>query len=282
MRALADYVMRGRTQAALVAAFTIGSVLLAWIGAAVVALVTLRKGSSEGSQVLLWALIPALVLAMWGDTGPVTTLIGVALAAMVLRNSASWSFALVAATASGLITGFLLLSLGHGYLEEILGLFTEVIEQINSQAVEQGQGPIGVPSAAVIAGLLGLSNAFTVVMCLILGRWWQSMLYNPGGFKLEFHQLRLPPMLTILLITVGLLLAAMGPDYVLWASIPAVPLAFAGLGLVHGLVAKRKQKGNVLVFFYIALFLLHPLKALLIVAAVIDSWVNFRARIAAR
>jgi len=282
MRALANYIMQGRLQAVLIAAFTTGSVLLAWVGAAAVALVTLRKGSSEGSQVLFWALLPALVLAVWGDTGPVTTLIGVTLAAMVLRNSSSWPLALVAATVSGLVTGFLLVTLGQGYLEEILNLFTAFIEQVNSQSAEQGQAPIGVPGTAVIAGLLGLSNAFAVAMCLLLARWWQSILYNPGGFRVEFHQLRMPPMLTIFLIVAGLLLSALGTDYRLWALIVIVPLGVAGLGLVHGLVALKGKSSNVLVIFYIALFLLHPLKIILIVAAVLDSWINFRARITSR
>ena len=138
------------------------------------------------------------------------------------------------------------------------------------------------PGTAVIAGLLGLSNAFTVVMCLLLARWWQSMLYNPGGFKLEFHQLRMPPTLTILLVVAGLLVSAIGGDYRLWALIMIVPLGFAGLGLVHGLVEAKGKGSNILVLFYIALFLLHPLKIILIVAAVLDSWLDFRARVRAR
>ncbi len=81
MRALAEYVMRGRMQAVIVAAVATGSVLFAWIGAAVVALVTLRKGTNQGLYVLFWALLPAFIVAWGGDTGPLTTLLGVALAA---------------------------------------------------------------------------------------------------------------------------------------------------------------------------------------------------------
>ena len=274
--------MRGRAQAVLAAVFATGTMIFSWIGAGIVALVTLRRGSSEGSQVLLWAMIPALVLAMWGDTGPVTTLIGVTLAAMVLRNSTSWPYALVAAVVSGLITGFTLLSLGHGYLEEILGLFRDVIEQINSQAAEQGQVAINMPGAAAIAGLLGMSNTFAVIMCLLLARWWQAMLYNPGGFRTEFHALRLPPVMAVLLAAVSMWLWMMGSDYRLWAMITVTPFVFAGLGLVHGLVAQRKLGGNVLVFFYIALFLLHPMKILLMLVAVLDSLINIRERLAQR
>jgi hypothetical protein len=110
MRALAEYVMRGRAQAVLVAALATGTVLFAWIGAAVVALVTLRKGAGHGAYVLFWALLPAAMLAALGDPGPVTTLLGVMLLAVVLRASHSWSWSLVAAVLSGLLTGLLLLN----------------------------------------------------------------------------------------------------------------------------------------------------------------------------
>ncbi len=60
MRALAQYVMRGRMQAVIVAAVATGSVLFAWLGAAVVALVTLRKGTNQGLYVLFWALLPSI------------------------------------------------------------------------------------------------------------------------------------------------------------------------------------------------------------------------------
>ncbi len=282
MRVLADYVMRGRAQAVLAAVFTIGTVIFSWVGAAIVALVTLRRGSSEGSQVLLWALIPALVLAAWGDTGPVTTLLGVTLAAIVLRNTTSWSLALVAAVASGLLTGLMLLTLGQGYLEEVLGLFTSVIEQINSQADGQEQATIALPTAAMIAGLLGLSNAASVVMCLMLARWWQAMLYNPGGFRDEFHQLRLSPLLVMLLIVVGMGLTALGADYHAWALIVALPLLFAGLALVHGVAARRQLGGGFMAAFYIALLMLHPLKLLLLLLAVVDSLINIRGYIKPR
>src|SRR5690625_6133709 len=62
MRALAGFVMRGREQAVLVAALSTATLLLSWLGAAVVALVTLRKGTRAGLQVLLWALLPAVLI----------------------------------------------------------------------------------------------------------------------------------------------------------------------------------------------------------------------------
>lgn len=280
MRALAEYVMKGRAEAVIAAAFATGTVLFAWVGAAVIALVTLRKGSSQGSQVLLWAMLPAVVMAAMGDTGPVTTLLGVMLAAIVLRSTTSWPWALVAAVTSGIVTALLLLTFGRGYLEEILRLLSDALAQLQSQNSASTPLQLVQPTVMQVAGLLGLSNAFTVVMCLILARWWQALLYNPGGFSAEFHGLRLPPQLSIALLLVGLLLSTLGSDYRLLAVIFALPFMFAGFALVHGLAARKQLSTNVLIMFYIVWLLFAPVKALLLIAAIIDSWINFRGRVA--
>ena len=47
MRALAQYVMRGRTQAMLVTLISAGTVMFYWIGGAALALVTLRQGTER-------------------------------------------------------------------------------------------------------------------------------------------------------------------------------------------------------------------------------------------
>ena len=280
MKALAEYVMRGRTEAVIAAALATGTVFFAWVGAAVIALVTLRKGSNQGSQVLLWAMLPAVVMAAMGDTGPVTTLLGVMLAAIVLRSTSSWSWALVAGVTSGLVTALVLLTFGRGYIEEILRLLSDALAQLQSQNSASTPLQLIQPTVLQVAGLLGLTNAFTVVMCLILARWWQAVLYNPGGFSAEFHSLRLPPALSIALLLVGLVLSALGSDYRLLAVILALPFMFAGFALVHGLVAKKQLGSNVLTMFYIIWLLFAPVKALLLIAAIIDSWINFRGRVA--
>ena len=281
MRGLAEYVMKGRSQAILVAVFATGTVLFAWIGAAVLALVTLSKGSSQSSHVLLWAMLPAIAVAAMGDTGPVTTLFGVMLASIVLRSTTSWSWALIAAVVSGVVTAFVLLTFGRGYIEEILRLFSEVLSQLAAQPESDAKQLAAIqPTAMQVAGLLGLSNAFTVVMCLILARWWQSVLYNPGGFRQEFHNLRLAPQLSIALLVVGLALSLIGPDYRLWGAIVALPFVFTGFALIHGLAAQRHMNSGWLLMFYISWLLFEPVKGGLLVLAVADSWIDIRGRLA--
>jgi hypothetical protein len=281
MRALAEYVMKGRAQAVVVAIVATTTVLFAWVGAAVVGLVILRHGIKEGLQVLLWALLPALVFASLGDTGPLATMLGTALLAAVLRESRSWPLTLFAAVVSGVITGLALLAFGQAYIEEILRMVGEFLTQLQNQAAKSDakQAALALPTPAQILGLLGLGNALTVTLCLILARWWQALLYNPGGFRQEFHSLRLTPSLTVLLLVTGIALSSLGADYRSWALIFAVPLVFAGFALVHGLVAQKQLNGQWLGLFYAGWFIVDPLKILLLLVVVLDSWIDLRGRL---
>jgi hypothetical protein len=94
MRGLAEFIMRGRWQALAVAVLGAGSLLFGWLSAAAVALVTLRKGVTDGSWLVLWALLPAL-LAGWisGDIGSIILLLGTYLLAVVLRVTVSLALA---------------------------------------------------------------------------------------------------------------------------------------------------------------------------------------------
>ena len=280
MRALAEYVMKGRSQAVLAVVFATGTVLFAWLGAAIVALVTLREGTRQGSFVLFWGLLPATYLASIGDTGPIVTLLGAALTAAALRLTGSWSWALVTAVGSGLLTAIVLSTVGAGYVELILQLLRETFAELAKQSANpEAAAQLVLPTALQIAGLMGLTNAFTAVMCLLLARWWQALLYNPGGFQAEFHRLRLAPQLTVLLIALGLALSLMGPDYRFWAVIFALPLVFSGFALMHGLAAQRQLKSSWLGLLYGSWLMLTPVRALVLLLAVADSWLDFRSRL---
>ena len=120
MKALAEFAMRGRFQALLVTVATSGSLLFCWIGAAVIALVTLRRGAGEGSWLLFWALLPAgTVLYVLGDSSPLTLILAAWFLALVLRASVSLSLTVLASLLVGLVTGLALLSLGADFLAQM-------------------------------------------------------------------------------------------------------------------------------------------------------------------
>ena len=76
--------------ALLAALLATGTAYFYWLGAAVIALVTLRRGLRQGALILVWALLPALAQILWlGDTMPLASIISVTLgvATLIVVNS---------------------------------------------------------------------------------------------------------------------------------------------------------------------------------------------------
>lgn len=271
--------MKGRLQAVAVAGLAMGTLVFAWVGAAAAALVMLRKGVMEGGYVVAWALLPAVAVAMLGaDVGPLTMLLGAAATALVLRNTRSWPMALVAAVASGYVVASLLYGMADEYLASIMALIQPMLDQFEAQM----QGSMPEIGSGDVAAVIGASTVLWSVLAVMLARWWQAMLYNPGGFRQEMWQLRLPPAMAVGLVIVMLLVANSGAPFRFWGVMCLLPFAMSGLALVHGTVGQLALSGGWLVMFYIALLLLSPLWMALVFAAIVDSWIDIRGRLPQR
>lgn len=280
MKGLAQFVMRGRFQALVVTVAGAGSLMFCWISAAVVALVTLRKGAGPGASLLAWALLPAGTLwYVFGDSGPLTLLVGTAATALVLRTTVNLPLAILVSIPVGGITGLFLLAFGGEYLDQVVAYFGEFLATLEQQ-LSQGNGQVVLarPDAQQIAGMMGAGTALSSVLCLLLARYWQAALYNPGGFGEEFRALYYPPAITVAMALGSVALAGMGAEYRTWAMICVIPLAFAGLALVHARAVWRGQGKGWLTGFYIALLVFDPVKLMVVFAAIADSWFNFRQR----
>jgi len=281
VKAIAEFAMRGRFQALLLSVAGAGSILFCWISAAVVALVTLRKGVGTGAQLLLWALLPAAVLFYTtGDSSPMALLIGTAVLAMVLRETVNLPLAVLTSMAVGAVAGGVMLSVGDAYLEQMVALFGEFLASMERQlSSSEGETVLLTrPTAVQIAGMLGAGSAMMSVLCLLLARYWQAALYNPGGFGDEFRALRYTPAVASAMAMVGVAIAALGVEFRTWAIIGFMPLNFAGLALFHARVHSRGQGMAWLVGFYLAWILLDPVKLMVVFAAIADSWFDFRQR----
>jgi hypothetical protein len=280
MKAIAEFAMRGRFQALLLTVAGAGSILFCWISAAVLALVTLRKGVGTGAWLLLWALLPSgVLLYATGDSGPLALLVGTMALATVLRTTVSLPLAVLASVAVGGLAGVLAMTAGGQYLDQMVALFGEFLAQLEQQLSAGGEPlQLARPTAAQIAGMLGAGAAMMSVLCLLLARYWQAALYNPGGFGSEFRALRYTPGVASALALAGVAVAAMGLEYRTWAVTVMMPLNFAGLALVHARVAARGQGSGWLVGFYLAWLLLDPVKLMVVFAAIADSWFDFRQR----
>lgn len=311
--------MAGPRQAAI---FCLGFGLLPivgpWLSSAAIALVVLQVGFNQAIKVLPWAALPAIVWAAMGDLTYLILLSSVFVAAVVFESRRSLALGLlVAVTVSAL--GFLVMQkLAPESLEQLskvmsdtLGKSPEMDKLVSgdgstSAEVDQGQADFeaGPASQAVEKAQLEKSIAFLTHMAfawagalsaclvLLLGRWWQSLLYRPGAFQAEFHRLRMNwnQVVVIFLAVIVLMqgfnrldigndLLAEGQLGMVIAPVFSIPLMLSGIALVHGLVAIAGVSAHWLGVFYMSLlFMGHLIYVPLIVTALLDVLVDFRAR----
>lgn len=284
MRALAEFVMRGRAQAIGVAVAGIVLPFFVWISAAVVGLVVLRRSPQDAFIVLGWSVLAAAAMMLWhGDPGPLAAMFGTAVAAAVLRWMRSWPLALAVIVVAGLLSALLLNIADGGFIAELVTRLNAFLTMLREQMPAEQAALLGEMNAVQVSGLLGLRSAFLMVIALVLARWWQALLYNPGGFREEFHRLRLPVPIVLALLAAGLLLALVGGEYKIWALLFALPFVVAGFALVHGVVGIKRWGRGPLVVLYVAWVLVWELvTATLLLLAVADSWWDFRGRLRAR
>ncbi|MGI9288848.1 MAG: hypothetical protein ACR2P1_25950 [Pseudomonadales bacterium] len=274
--------MRGRAQALIVAVPSAGTAFFFWVGAAAIGLVTLRKGAYEGGLLCLWSVLPAALLAWLMNPLPLMIVLCTYIMAVLLRSLASWPAALLCATVAGALFSAVLLFALHDYMQEFLRQYTQIFAQLEKELARQNPGQVGLlPRLGLeqMAGMFGVYVALFGVVSLVIARYWQALLYNPGGFRQEFHALRMPAQLALPLVFLAAL-CLLNAQFEIWAWIFLVPLMIAGIALVHALAARRKVSSVALTAFYVALILINPVKLLLCIAAVFDSWMDFRVRFA--
>ena len=101
MLPVARWSMKGTPQAALVALVASAVPWLFWFGAAIAALVTLRKGMAPALPVIAAAAVPAGWWWTQGDPIPLATTLLALLMAVVLRSRMRWSEALILGSLAG-------------------------------------------------------------------------------------------------------------------------------------------------------------------------------------
>lgn len=272
--------MRGRAQACLVALL---GVLVPLIGPAAVGLVTLRKGSVEGALVALWASLPFVVSYFAGQSSPfvavmsILALANTLIVANVLRGTASWSLALVSdvCVAVGLVVvaGVVFRTDLGVMMTDLTELFVSVSEQLEKDYV--------MPDTSSVLAWVAWMTAFSALLGVVVARWWQALLFNPGGFQQEFQGIRLESKVglgCLLLVILGFTLLS---EFQFWLQLASIPLIVCGLSLLHYTAKVKKAGGYWLVLMYLGLFLGPVMSGLLVALGAIDSVLNLRARLVA-
>ncbi|OPA94685.1 hypothetical protein BFW86_02180 [Pseudomonas fluorescens] len=288
MRALAEFIMRGRMQATLVVAGCAALPLLYWLGAAAGCLVLLRRGLQDAVGVLALGLLAALFWWLKLDEPKVLlVLLGSSSLALVLRASESWVRTLLVSVALGLVFSLLIDAAFRPQIEvvaqEIVKVLPLALGELYQQLSVDERARLATLIAPVLTGLMAAIMQVVSVLSLILGRYWQALLYNPGGFGREFRSIRIPVGPAMLLLALMVVGPNLGPQVAFLMLFCSVPLVFAGLALIHGLVAQKRLAKFWLVGLYVTILpfmqLIYPL---LVVIAIVDGLIDFRGRLASK
>ncbi len=284
MRGLAELAMRSPKHSVFLAMIFASIPMLFWLSAAIVSLVILRRGISQGLVVLMWALLPGIAWAAMGQFTVVTGLIVTVGLASVLRQTLSWQKTLLALLPMGGLLALILAQLVPQQISELSETVMLFIAELNKQS---GQTTVDLGESLkplVTYGVMGIITWFNLVSCLmglVLARFWQAQLYNPGGFREEFHGIRLSLTISMLLLALTLAGSMLSPVMVVLVPVASLPLFIAGLALVHGLVGIRKLGSIWLVAMYTMLMLVAQLAyPVIILTACLDSLFDFRTRVA--
>jgi len=297
-----DFVLKNRRNPAILVLIFSSIPLMGWMSTLIVALITLRKGAIEGAWILLFAIIPH---AAWGfATGhPEFIIIDVVLglgfvwfASLVLRSTASWATTLEATA----FFAVAVICLAHWYFVDIAAFWISKMQEYlhflqsatdkmtaaqltsvkNFALLLQDKPRVDLIASVLtglFTGLLLFSNLFNV----LVARWWQSSMFNPGGLSRELRGIRLSYIgLGLLFVVFGLaaLKFTIAKDLVF---IVVLLFFLAGLSVMHALLNTTKKPLVWLVISYIAIMLTLPASLLIImVLAISDILFDFRKKMA--
>ena len=292
---LARFILKGQSQAALVAAtMAILGMLVppaAWLSAAAIVLVTLVNGPRRGLITTGLALLGTAVFSYLIFSAPQIAVIFVLLAwlpawlvAMLLRQTVSLAFSLQVLGAMTLLAVVMIYALypnfGELWREPLDIMVTQLVQQseeFSLQELKQTEEWL----IEFLPGLFASSLMFGTMLSLFIGRWWQAVFYNPGGFAEEFQSLNLGK--TSAVIALALMLMAAVIDNVFTfalATVVFVLYLIQGLSLLHAVVKKRQVSASWLFVFYMVMFFIPHLVLLMVFAGITDPWLDIRQRTA--
>ncbi len=303
LRRFTDFILKGRLQALSVVFVCAFIPIVSSLCIIMTAFVTLRKGIFEGALITCVAVAP-YVISYVAVPAPSHTLLpaSVLLAVLLTSSVLVWAFALflrrftswsITIELAGLI-GIVLVMAVHlvqpdvqdwwashigDYLKQVsaagehAGRVKAVPQQVQAQVVER--------TKQYATGLMAVSILFNALLQLVLARWWQAKLYNPGGLRRELYQIRLS-YVSVVIFLMGAVGSYVGNLFAL-DILPVLyaMFAMAGLSLAHYLASLTKLSWLVLSIVYGVMIVMFPEGVELIaIIGLFDTLLDFRARFA--
>lgn len=296
MQFLAAYIMKGRMQAILVATtlalLSMRLPPLSIVSSAAVALWTLRNGAKDGLTVLAGSAIASAVLSMLvlgvyqiGLSYSLVLWLPVWLIAIILRETRQMILAVEVAVLLGVagVLGFFWYQpepalFWHG----LMGTLLQPVIAAQPEVADSVRQYIDAVSH-FMTGFIATGSVFGLLFGLFLARWLQAGLYNPGGFRSEY--LNLKGHMPLALASVVILAVAGLTDGLIseiaWNILVVllVLYTFTGTAVLHCLIATSNASRYLLPLFYVTLLLIPHLMALVAFCGLLDTWLNLRNKL---
>jgi len=291
--------MQGKMQAVAVMTCAAGlSLVLPLIGLvsnAVLALYSLRKGLREGLWLLgMGGVTMAVIDALTTGTGylalgfSLLVWLPLLLVSIALRETGSLAVTLELAFGLGSLVVLAIYAINSdpsAYWSENLHrvtrpLLTNAPPELDANTVSANINVI----AHYMSGMVIGGAVLTMVLSLFLGRWWQDLLFNPGGFSSEFNRMKMHSWLAyVCLALVGVALftdASVGVrELTSNMSIPLLILFLInGLAVIHALLAKKESWRFLVTGLYILLFIVPHMILPVTLVGLSDVWLDWRKK----
>jgi len=168
------------------------------------------------------------------------------------------------------------------YWQSVLGVMIEPMLQASDVPVEQVKQTI-VMLAKYMTGIIATGSVTGLLLGLLLARWWQARLYNPGGFGVEYLSLRMPPRFTAATLVVFVVASVSSGIFseVAWniGIILFMLYAFIGMAIAHALISATRAKRFLLPLFYVLVFVVPHIVLPVAIIGLSDTWLNLRKNI---
>jgi len=297
MISLARFILKGYSQAALVAASLamLGLLLppVAWMSGAAVALVTLVNGHRNGLLVTAIAgigtavfsglilSIPQLaiyyVLLVW---------LPVVMVAVVLRKTVSLVLCLQLIAGVSLL-GIIVLyvffpDFGEIWRSSLNMMADDLIANSNGTLDNEQLQLIIDQVVSLLPGFFASSFMIGTMISLYLARWWQAVIYNPGGFGKEFRAINLGKATAFIALAIAITASLIRAD--IFNAMLLVVFALylnQGIAVLHAVFAGKQFHAVWLFMIYLLMFFIPHTVVLLALAGLADTWIDFRRRLIA-
>jgi len=297
MISLARFILKGYSQAALVAASMamLGLLLppIAWLSGAAVALVTLVNGHRNGLLVTVIAGIGTAVLSGLILSIPELAIyyvllvwLPVVMVAVVLRQTVSLVLCLQLIAGVSLL-GILVLYVFFPDFGEIwrssLNMMADDLIANSNGTLDKEQLQLVIDQVvSLLPGFFASSFMIGTMLSLYMARWWQAVIYNPGGFGKEFRAINLGKATALIALAIAITASLIKAD--IFNAMLLVVFALylnQGVAVLHAVFAGKQFNAVWLFMIYLLMFFVPHIVVLLALAGLADTWIDFRRRLVA-